>query len=120
MFSDSEKLDQEELEEVEEPTPKKACTKRPTGKKGKQAYSDTKEVVLKKALNILERTDEKTQRKQVEDEHDAFGRHIASQLRGMTEKDREFAHFKLQETIFNIKFSSGQQMMQPKKVTKNV
>ena len=59
MFSDSEKLDQEGLEEVEEPTPKKACTKRPTGKKGKQVYSDTKEVVLKKALNILERTDEK-------------------------------------------------------------
>ena len=42
--------------------------------KGK-IYSDTKEVVLKKASNILERTDEKTQRKQVEDEHDAFGRH---------------------------------------------
>ena len=70
--------------------------------------------MLKKALTVLEKTGEKTQIKnQDKDEHDAFGRHIASQLRKMTEKEREFAHFKIQEVIFNIIFSGAQQMVQP-------
>ena len=70
--------------------------------------------MLKKALTVLEKAGEQTElKKQVEDEHDVFGRHIASQLRKMTEKEREFAHFKIQEVIFNIKFSNTQQMAQP-------
>ena len=66
--------------------------------------------MLKKVLTVLEETGEKAQIKnQDEDEHDAFGRHIASQLWKMT----EFVHFKIQEVIVNIKFSGAQQMMQP-------
>ena len=113
FISDSEKVDQDEDLEDEVIPPKSASTKRPIGKKSKR-INDTKEAVLKKALTVLEKTGEKTQIKnQDEDEHDAFGRHIASQLRKMTEKEREFAHFKIQEVIFNMKFSGAQQMMQP-------
>ena len=108
FISDSEKVDQDEDLDDEVIPPKSASTKRPIGKKSK-SINDTKEAVLKKAL-----TGEKTQIKnQDEDENDALGRHIASQLRKMTEKEREFAHFKIQEVIFNIKFSGAQQMMQP-------
>ena len=88
-------------------------TKRPLRKKSKNTY-DTKEALLKKALNVLEKTGEKSQsNNQDADEHDVFGRHIASQLRKMSDKEREFAHFKIQEIIFNIKFSGAQQSIQP-------
>ena len=111
FISDSEKVDQDEDLKDEVIPPKSASTKRPIGKKSKR-INDTKEAVLKKALTVLEKTGEKTQIKnQDEDEHDAFGRHIASQLRKMTEKEREFAHFKIQAVIFNINFSGAQQMM---------
>ena len=113
FISDSEKVDQDEDLEDEVIPPRSASTKRPIGKKSKR-INDTKEAVLKKALTVLEKTGEKTQIKNKdEDEHDAFGRHIASQFRKMTEKEREFVHFKIQEVIFNIKFSGAQQMMQP-------
>ena len=113
FISDSEKVDQDEDLEDEVITPKSASTQRAIGKKSKR-INDTKEAVLKKALTVLEKTGEKTQIKiQDKDGHDAFGRHIASQLRKMTEKEREFAHFKIQEGIFNKKFSGAQQMIQP-------
>ena len=113
FISDSEKVDQDENLEDEVIPPKLAYSKRPIGKKSKR-IKDTKEAMLKKALTVLEKTGEKPQMKnQDEDEHDAFGRHIASQLRKMAEKEREFAHFKIQEVIFNIKFSGAQQMIQP-------
>ena len=87
FISDSEKVDQDEDLEDKVIPPKSVSTKRPTGKKSKR-INDTKEAVLKKTLTVLEKTGEKTQIKnQDEDEHDAFGRHTASQLRKMTEKE---------------------------------
>ena len=83
FISDSEKVDQDEGLEDEVIPPKSASTKIPIGKKSKR-INDTKEAVLKKALTVLEKTGEKTQIKnQDEDEHDAFGRHIASQMRSL-------------------------------------
>ena len=70
FISDSEKVDQDEDLEDEVIPPKSASTKRPIGKKSKR-INNKKEAVLKKVLTVLEKTGEKTQIKnQDEDEHD--------------------------------------------------
>ena len=98
----------EELEEEEkdEEIVVSRSTKRPLQKKPKRG-TVSKEAVLQKTLVILEKTGEQTI--QSEDEHDAFDRHIACHLRNVTKRERELAHFKIQEVIFNIKFSNMQQ-----------
>ena len=98
--------EEQEEEEKDEEIVVSRSTKRPLEKKPKRG-SVSKEAVLQKTLAILEKTGEQTI--QSEDEHDAFGRHIACQLRSMTKREQELAHFKIQEVIFNIKFSNMQQ-----------
>ena len=97
--------EQEEEEKHEEIVVSRSA-KRPLEKKPKRG-SVSKEAVLQKTLAILEKTGEQTILSG--DEHDAFVRHIACQLRNMTKRERELAHFKIQEVIFNIKFSNMQQ-----------
>ena len=98
--------EEQEKEEKDEEIVVSQSTKRPLEKKPKRG-SVSKEAVLQKTLAILEKTGEQTI--QSEDEHDAFGLHIACQLRNLTKGERELAHFKVQEVIFSIKFSNMQQ-----------
>ena len=96
-------VEEPEEEEKDEEIVVSRSTKRPLEKKPKRG-SVSKEGVLQKTLTILEKAGEKAI--QSEDEHGTFGRHIACQMRN---RERELAHFKIQDVIFNIKFSNMKQ-----------
>ena len=89
-------MDEDEDEEVVKICP--SSTKQLLGKKRKIEKVNKREELLQKAVSVLD-----DQVKEKEDEHDAFGKYVASQLRTMDPETGQYVHFKIQELIFQVR-----------------